>query len=209
MSSIPKAKTKYKNPINDSGISTSANNSPDGNAAKPRSGGDFRQNLENMRSRNGKMILPPDCQQDQQRQPLHAAKPKSPGDRPRANDRIGRSADPRQPTKPQQQRPPRTSASERLGRASAPMMFGEKLQEPASLGQEPMECDDLDEKECICLRPLKRIVCRGCGYYIVGRVQKHCEAHPMETYVMDITCCPQCKACPIYLYEALDSKKPA
>jgi len=45
--------------------------------------------------------------------------------------------------------------------------------------------------DCICFRPLKRVMCCVCGYMIMeGRVRKMCALHPREIYLLDVTACP-------------------
>jgi len=57
--------------------------------------------------------------------------------------------------------------------------------------------------KCICLRPLKRVTCSVCGYYLEGRLLRFCESHPQVCYLLDINCCPnpECNSPPRFLKE--------
>ena len=46
---------------------------------------------------------------------------------------------------------------------------------------------------CICLRPLKLILCPVCGYTTTGRLRKTCQVHPKDLYLLDVDACPRCK----------------
>jgi len=48
------------------------------------------------------------------------------------------------------------------------------------------------DENCICLRPLKRVMCCVCGYYMEGRLRKLCNVHPRDVYLHDVTECPEC-----------------
>jgi len=48
------------------------------------------------------------------------------------------------------------------------------------------------DKNCICLRPLKRVMCCVCGYYMEGRLRRLCDVHPRDVYLHDVTECPEC-----------------
>jgi hypothetical protein len=52
---------------------------------------------------------------------------------------------------------------------------------------------DCPEKMCICLRPLKLILCPVCGYTTTGRLRKTCQVHPKAVYLLDVDACPRCK----------------
>jgi len=50
---------------------------------------------------------------------------------------------------------------------------------------------------CICMRPLKYVICRMCGFVVKeSRVRKLCEYHPTHLYLLDQSHCsnPRCKA---------------
>merc|ERR1712004_951315 len=80
----------------------------------------------------------------------------------------------------------RKSANERLVRApqaptSASRFRGGSEELNNNIVNEPMEVDiqppvrrDTDSPDCICLRPLKMVLCRICGHNFEGRVQKTC-----------------------------------
>jgi len=46
---------------------------------------------------------------------------------------------------------------------------------------------------CICLRPLKLILCPVCSNTTTGRISKTCQVHPKAVYLLDIEACPRCK----------------
>jgi len=46
---------------------------------------------------------------------------------------------------------------------------------------------------CICLRPLKLILCPVCANTTTGRIRKTCQVHPKALYLLDIEACPRCK----------------
>ena len=46
---------------------------------------------------------------------------------------------------------------------------------------------------CICDRPQQLVMCQGCGYTLDGRVRLQCPAHPLITFLLDLTACPKCK----------------
>ncbi|XP_069129326.1 uncharacterized protein [Argopecten irradians] len=48
--------------------------------------------------------------------------------------------------------------------------------------------------ECICNREMKTVLCRSCGMTFKGRVRRTCALHPNEIHLMDLECCPNCKA---------------
>jgi len=52
---------------------------------------------------------------------------------------------------------------------------------------------DSREKMCICLRPVKLILCPVCGYTTTGRLRKTCQVHPKAVYLLDVDTCPRCK----------------
>jgi len=52
-------------------------------------------------------------------------------------------------------------------------------------------------ENCICMRPLKYVICRMCGFVVKeSRVRKPCEYHPTHLYLLDQSHCsnPRCKA---------------
>jgi len=46
---------------------------------------------------------------------------------------------------------------------------------------------------CVCLRPLKIILCTNCEYEFAGRIRKTCKPHPNDNYELDVVICPKCK----------------
>ncbi|XP_033744031.1 uncharacterized protein LOC117329911 [Pecten maximus] len=48
--------------------------------------------------------------------------------------------------------------------------------------------------ECICNREMKTVLCRSCGMTFKGRVRRICLIHPNNIHLMDLECCPNCKA---------------
>lgn len=61
--------------------------------------------------------------------------------------------------------------------------------------------DRQGDVKCICLRPLKRVTCCVCGFYVEGRLVRACECHPQVQYLLDIYCCPSCSSPPRFLKE--------
>merc|ERR1711884_544365 len=80
---------------------------------------------------------------------------------------------------------------------------------------EPMEVEtiqppvrsDTSSPNCICLRPLKMVLCRICGHNFEGRVQKTCSEHPMDTYLLDVPRCPR-SSCRVYAKDLLEYPLP-
>ena len=54
---------------------------------------------------------------------------------------------------------------------------------------------------CICDRPQQLVMCQGCGYTLDGRVRLQCPAHPLITFLLDLTACPKCKGAVTQLKE--------
>ncbi|XP_013382250.1 uncharacterized protein LOC106153030 [Lingula anatina] len=51
-----------------------------------------------------------------------------------------------------------------------------------------------EDDPCCCNRSVKNIVCRACGHIFQGRVRRQCHLHPKTIHLMDMDCCPNCKA---------------
>ncbi|OWF54328.1 uncharacterized protein CG13380-like [Mizuhopecten yessoensis] len=62
--------------------------------------------------------------------------------------------------------------------------------------------------ECICNREMKTVLCRSCGMTFKGRVRRTCLLHPNNIHLMDLDCCPNCKASHIKEFaETMASKR--
>jgi len=78
-------------------------------------------------------------------------------------------------------------------------MEAQKVEENGLVYSDPTALDeelpqrDCPEKMCICLRPLKLILCPACGYTTTGRLRKTCQVHPKAVYLLDVDTCPRCK----------------
>ncbi|XP_060062611.1 uncharacterized protein LOC132543158 [Ylistrum balloti] len=71
----------------------------------------------------------------------------------------------------------------------------------------PMEVGEY-KVECICNRDIKTILCRSCGMTFKGRVRRTCLMHPNNIHLMDLECCPNCKASHIKEFaESMASKR--
>jgi len=46
---------------------------------------------------------------------------------------------------------------------------------------------------CVCLRPLKLVMCEVCGETFCGRVSLECRVHPRALYLQDLKECKGCK----------------
>jgi len=46
---------------------------------------------------------------------------------------------------------------------------------------------------CVCLRPLKLVMCEVCGETFCGRVSLECKVHPRALYLQDLKECKGCK----------------
>merc|ERR1719431_681728 len=46
---------------------------------------------------------------------------------------------------------------------------------------------------CVCLRPLKLVMCEVCGETFCGRVSLKCRVHPRALYLQDLKECKGCK----------------
>ena len=58
---------------------------------------------------------------------------------------------------------------------------------------------------CMCSRPKQIVLCQKCGANFSGRVAGGCSHHPGRIYLLDFSCCPQCKAGPENLLEYPES----
>ena len=47
---------------------------------------------------------------------------------------------------------------------------------------------------CICNRDKQVVLCQSCGSYFEGRVKKECAQHPKAIFLLDVSCCPKCRA---------------
>ena len=65
---------------------------------------------------------------------------------------------------------------------------------------------DRQKSPCVCDRPKKIVLCQNCGSTFHGRVKGRCEQHPLAIFLLDIACCPNCKAGPERLKEYGDSE---
>jgi len=48
-------------------------------------------------------------------------------------------------------------------------------------------------EDCVCLRPLKLVMCEVCGETFCGRVSLKCRVHPRALYLQDLKECKGCK----------------
>merc|ERR1712117_979107 len=71
----------------------------------------------------------------------------------------------------------------------------------AWMGKTSMDKSAGGDLECVCFRPLKKIVCRICGKMIIGRVRRLCAAHPKHIWLLDVSACPRCQVNPMWLQE--------
>jgi hypothetical protein len=46
--------------------------------------------------------------------------------------------------------------------------------------------------DCLCLRPLKLVMCQRCGETFPGRARQPCPAHPGDLYLLDCVACVAC-----------------
>jgi len=51
----------------------------------------------------------------------------------------------------------------------------------------------LDVEGCVCLRPMKLVMCEVCGETFCGRVSLDCRVHPRALYLQDLKECKGCK----------------
>jgi len=51
----------------------------------------------------------------------------------------------------------------------------------------------LDVGGCVCLRPMKLVLCKVCGETFCGRVSLECMVHPRDLYLQDLKECKGCK----------------
>jgi len=77
------------------------------------------------------------------------------------------------------------AAAEMRKKMKDPVMFKPNSDEPSLL------MSDSTNHECICLRPLKMILC-VCSNWFVGRVRTICPVHPQDLYLLDVDSCKQC-----------------
>jgi len=77
------------------------------------------------------------------------------------------------------------TAAEMRNKMKEPFLFKPKSDKPSF----PMP--DSTEHECICLRPLKMILC-VCSNWFVGRVRTICPVHPQDLYLLDVDSCKKC-----------------
>jgi len=78
------------------------------------------------------------------------------------------------------------------------------LSPPLSPEDEARKQEAYFEREdslCICLRPLKLILCRVCSNTTTGRLRNTCQVHPKALYLLDIEACPRCKETKMKEYE--------
>ncbi|XP_041359241.1 uncharacterized protein LOC121375714 [Gigantopelta aegis] len=54
--------------------------------------------------------------------------------------------------------------------------------------------DQAESSDCVCERPVRTILCRSCGYIFPGRLRVCCPVHQTTIHLMDINCCPNCRA---------------
>jgi len=48
-------------------------------------------------------------------------------------------------------------------------------------------------EDCVCLRPMKLVMCEVCGETFCGRVSLECRVHPRALYLQDLKECKGCK----------------
>jgi len=77
------------------------------------------------------------------------------------------------------------AAAEMRKKMKEPVMFKPNSDEPS------LPMPDSTNHECICLRPLKMILC-VCSNWFVGRVRTICPVHPQDLYLLDVDSCKQC-----------------
>lgn len=66
---------------------------------------------------------------------------------------------------------------------------------------------DIPKIGCICNRSVKTVLCRSCGQMFGGRVRRICLFHPNSIHLMDMVCCPNCKASQIKEFADFDKKR--
>ena len=49
------------------------------------------------------------------------------------------------------------------------------------------------QSPCVCERPLKLILCGGCGMTFPGRLKLACVYHPHDIYLLDVEECKGCR----------------
>ena len=47
---------------------------------------------------------------------------------------------------------------------------------------------------CICNRAKQGVLCQSCGEYFEARVKRECAQHPKAIFLLDVSCCPKCRA---------------
>jgi len=70
-----------------------------------------------------------------------------------------------------------------------------------------LQNDEPDEDSCICVRPLKLILCPVCSYTTTGRLRKTCQVHPKDVYLLDLAACPRCKETNKFILKEYDLPK--
>ena len=45
----------------------------------------------------------------------------------------------------------------------------------------------------LCYRPVKKVICRICGFIVIGRVMRPCPVHPDRIWHLDVSVCPRCE----------------
>jgi len=96
----------------------------------------------------------------------------------------------------------------------APVMFQRgSTPEEEAMKQEPirerniLQNNEPDEDSCICVRPLKLILCPVCSYTTTGRLRKTCQVHPKDVYLLDLAACPRCKETNKFILKEYDLPK--
>uniref|UniRef100_A0A8W8KPX4 Uncharacterized protein n=1 Tax=Magallana gigas TaxID=29159 RepID=A0A8W8KPX4_MAGGI len=60
---------------------------------------------------------------------------------------------------------------------------------------------------CICDRKVMTVLCRSCGMTFQGRVRQRCLFHPNSIHLMDLECCPNCRATQIKEFTETEEKR--
>jgi len=83
------------------------------------------------------------------------------------------------------------AGSNTTGRSRHNEMPGQKSNQAGLTNKTPSPSPHVED--CVCLRPLKLVMCEVCGETFCGRVSLECRVHPRALYLQDLKECKGCK----------------
>eukprot|EP00092_Neocalanus_flemingeri_P025392 GFUD01027529.1.p1 GENE.GFUD01027529.1~~GFUD01027529.1.p1 ORF type:complete len:183 (-),score=52.32 GFUD01027529.1:132-680(-) len=87
----------------------------------------------------------------------------------------------------------RTSKNSTPHPGSDPVLDAVVAKLKSGLYLSPDAVPGLVSQPCLCMRPLKLIMCAECGMTFPARLKLSCPAHPHDIYLLDVEECKGCK----------------